>query len=261
MATPNRFALRDAGKATFYNLQTGKAMVTIESLKTSGVETSGDTTYATGGFGNARLVGFSSNKQAKLPLQDALFDATVLGMLTGNSVTGGKRTIDYNEILTVTSNKVTLSKTPKGAIVSVYSVNPDKSNGTEYTLGTPATKPLEYSVSGKDITFNTDVANNTLIRVYYKVETAEDAKTVMVTSSAFGGTFKLVLDVLVRDATDGLDYAGQLVVPRGKIEDAFNISLSVDGDPAVLDIPIECLKDPLTDKMWELIIFDTNTIA
>jgi hypothetical protein len=51
MATPNRFAVRDAGQATFFNLQTGKAIVTLNTLKTSGVESSGETTYVRGGFG------------------------------------------------------------------------------------------------------------------------------------------------------------------------------------------------------------------
>jgi hypothetical protein len=51
MATPNRFSIRDAGEATFYNLQTGKAIVTLNTLKTSGVESSGQVSYARGGFG------------------------------------------------------------------------------------------------------------------------------------------------------------------------------------------------------------------
>ncbi len=41
MATPNRWAIRDAGEATFYNLVTKKAIVTLPTLKTSGVETTG----------------------------------------------------------------------------------------------------------------------------------------------------------------------------------------------------------------------------
>ena len=48
MAAPNRWAIREAGEATFYNLETGKANVTLRTLKTSGVETSGETVYARG---------------------------------------------------------------------------------------------------------------------------------------------------------------------------------------------------------------------
>jgi len=41
MATPNRWGIREAGIATFYDLTTQKAIVSLSTLKTSGVETTG----------------------------------------------------------------------------------------------------------------------------------------------------------------------------------------------------------------------------
>jgi hypothetical protein len=51
MSTPNRWAIREAGEASFYSLVDGHAIVTLPTLKTSGVETSGETVYARGGRG------------------------------------------------------------------------------------------------------------------------------------------------------------------------------------------------------------------
>ena len=48
MAAPNRWAVRDAGSATFYSLSDGSAIVTLSTLKTSGIETTGETVYARG---------------------------------------------------------------------------------------------------------------------------------------------------------------------------------------------------------------------
>jgi hypothetical protein len=224
MATPNRWAIRDAGSASFFDLVDGHAIVTLETLKTSGVETTGETVYARGGKGNSRLVGFSSNREATITLQDAIFDNEAIAMLTGNDLETGVKVIDYNEIQSVTSNTLSLSKTPKGAIISVYKVNPDGTNGEEYTLGTPTSNPLEYSVSGKDLTFDAGVANDTKFRIYYKVETPIDTKSIKVTSDAFGGTFRMVLDVLVVDEFTKKAFQGQLVVPNAKFEDNFNLS-------------------------------------
>lgn len=260
MATPNRFSIRDAGQATFYNLQTGKAIVTLDSLKTSGVESSAETTFARGGFGNSKLVGFSHNKEAKLNLSDALFDKNSLAMLTGNQLKEEAKVIDFKEVRSITSSKLSLSKTPTGAITTIFKVNADNTNGQEYTLGNPTTNQNEFSIAGKDITFHSTVTNGTLFRIYYKVTTASDAKTVRVSSDAFGGTFKVVVDVLVRDAKDGLDYAAQIIVPRGKMEDNFSMELSVDGDPATLALPIECLRDPVTNSLWEMVIFNEADI-
>lgn len=229
MATPNRWAIREAGEFTAYDIATGKAKVTLTTLKTSGVETTGETVYATGGRGNARLIGFSSNRQSRISLQDAIFDNAAVAMLTGNDLVSGTKVIDYYEVASVTSSKLTLSKTPTGAIVSVYKLNPDGTNGEEYTLGTPATNAKEYSVSAKELTFNSAVTNGTSFRVYYKVTTASDAKTIKVSSDAFGGTFRGVLKCLVVDEFTKQAFEADLIIPNAKFEDNFNLSFAADG--------------------------------
>lgn len=263
MATPNRFAVRDIDSATFFNLQTGKVITTLNTLKSTGIENTGDTVYAMGGAGNSKLVGFSSNKAAKLAIQDALWDKDAIGMITGNGVIDGAKVVNHNEVLTADgTNTITLSKTPTGTITGVYLVNADGTNGKEQTLGTPASVTDEYSITAKVITLNaTSAPQGTKVRVYYKVTTASDAKTMSVTTNAFGGTFKIVLDALVRDSLDGNDYAAQITVPRGKFEEGFSMNLAVEGDPSVLDMPIECLKDPLTNELWTMVVYNEDTIV
>lgn len=256
----NRFAIRDAGEATFFDLVTGKAIVTLRTLKTSGVETTGETVYARGGRGNAKLVGFSSNREAKIMLQDAIFDKMAIAMITGNTATIGSKTIDKNEVKSITSNKLTLSKTPVGALISVFKVNPDGTNGTEYTLGTPASNPTEYSISVKELTFHSGVANGTNFRIYYKIATEATATTMKVTSDKFGASFRVSVDVLVVDEFTKKAYQGQLNIPNAKFEDNFTFSFAADGDPAVLDLPLEILKSPISTDMWELTVYDDDLV-
>lgn len=259
MATPNQWAIKESGDVSFFDLVTGKAITTLSTLKSTSVETTGETVYSRGGRGNAKIVGFSSNREAKIVMQDAIFDNKAVAMLTGNDLVQGTKVVDYNEVKVVTSNKITLSKTPKGALVSVFAVNPDGTNGTEFTLGTPASNPNDYSITGKDLTFNSGVTNNTKIRVYYKIETATDAKTVKVTSDQFGKTFRVSIDVNVTDVYTKKVYNGQINIPNAKFEDNFNLSFSSDGDPAVLDLNMEILKAPASTDMWELVIYDLET--
>lgn len=261
MATPNKFAIRDAGEWTFYDIQTNKAIVTLDSIKTAQIDVTGESVYARGGFGSPKLVGFSGNKETKLALSDALFTPEAIAMITGNKLKKEARSIQIDEKIRVVSNKATLKHTPKGAISSVYALLPDGGFGEEYTLGTPATNAKEFSINGKEITFHTSVANDTVLRVYYTVTTSADAKTMTVSSDAFGGTFKAVGKVIVKDAYDGKDYPATLTVYRAKFEDNFSMSLSADGDPAVLDLPIECLVEPVTKEFWNLTFYDDATIA
>jgi len=261
MATPNRFSLRDAGAFTFYRLDGDKgAIVTLNTLKTSGVETSGETVYARGGFGNAKLVGFSSNREAKITLEDAIFDIQALGMITGNIVKEGAKDIDFNEILSVdSSNTVTLSKKVYGIPVGVYILNADGTLGAKIEKGGSASAG-KYSMANQVITFHTDVPQGTKVKVYYMTKTAVDAKTVKVTTDAFGKSFRVVGDIIVRDEYTQADYAGQLRIPVAKFEDNFSLSLAADGDPATLSLPLEILKDPTSTDMWELVIYDENEI-
>lgn len=259
MATPNRWGIREAGIATFYDLTTGKVKVSLQTLKTSGVETTGETVYSTGGRGNARLIGFSSTRAAKITMQDAIFDNEALAMLTGNDLINGTKIVDKQEILQTTSQKLTLSKTPVGAITTIVKLNPDGTHGEEFTLGVPASNPKEYSVSAKVLTFNTAVTDGTKFKIYYKIETASDAKTVKVTSDAFGKTFRVTLDVLVVDEYTKKLFEGQIRIPNAKFEDNFNLALDAAGDPAVLDLNLEILKDPTSTDMWELVIYDEES--
>jgi hypothetical protein len=213
------------------------------------------------GRGNAKLVGFSTNREAKITLQDSIFDNKAIAMLTGNDLVAGVKKVDRNEIGTITSNTITLAKTPQGAIVSVFKLNTDGTNGTEYTLGTPATNATDYSVSGKILTFHTSVTNGTQFKIYYQVNTATDAKTIKVSSDSFGKAFRVVLDVLVVDQFTQAAYEGQLRIPNAKFEDNFNLSFSADGDPAVLDLNMEILKSPTSTDMWELVVYDDDAIV
>lgn len=222
-----------------------------------------ETVYARGGSGNAKLVGFSSNREAKITLEDAIFDNDALAMLTGNAIAIGTREIYKNETITVTSNAATLSYTPAdaGALLGLFEINTDGTLGTEIIYdSSPATG--QYSVSSKTVSlYAGDYADATTLKAYYKVDTAADAARVLVTSSAFGGSFKVVLDVLVRDEYSKADYAAQLIIPNAKFEDNFNFSFAADGDPAVLSLPLEILKSSTSTDMWEMVIYDSATIS
>ena len=63
---PQRWGIRDAGIAHFYDLVTGKLVVSLPTLKTSGLEFTGETVYARGGYGNPKIIGFSSNREGTL---------------------------------------------------------------------------------------------------------------------------------------------------------------------------------------------------
>lgn len=265
MAAPNRWAVREAAEATFFDTGTDKPRITLKTLKMTEVQTTGETVYARGGRGNAKLVGFTGDREATVTLQDAIFDNEAMAMLTGNAIEKGAKTIDLFEEFVVPkagegAGRITLSNTPV-AISAVYPLDTDGVTNLladEFTVTTTAATG-KYEIAGSDITFiaaDYDVDPSLRVRVYYTALTSADTKTVKVTADAFGGTFRLVCDVMVKDEATGQDFFAQFVAPRVKIEDDFSFNFSPEGDPSVLDIPLEILKDPMSEDMWQLIIYE-----
>lgn len=267
MATPNRWAVREAAEVTFFSLVSPyEALVTLKTLKLTDVETSGETVYARGGRGNAKLVGFSSNREAKVTIQDAIFDNAALALLTGNGAVAGAKLVNRYFNATIPAGlTVTVPDTIAAAsnVISVHLVNADGSLKTKLAEDAAATIDTEYSRAGSVFTFATgqDGAGKNLVRIYYTATTDATATTVKVTSDKFGGTYRMVADVLIRDELTKKDYYGQFIAKNVKIEDNFKFNFSADGDPSVLDIPIEILKDPNSTDMWELVIYDDTLVV
>lgn len=254
MANPNRWALREAGEATFFDVVSGEPIVTLNTLKMSDVATSSETVYAQGGRGNPKIVPFSGNKESQVTLQDAIFDNLALAMLTGNSVVEGAKTVDAREILTPV-DAVTPVKLKKDGVTITGAYLLDADGKTK--IGDALEAGVDYTLtagSPDTITFDGYTSGDKYI-VYYSYTTAADAKTIKVTADSFGGVFRLVVDVLVRDEHTAKDYYAQFRAPRAKLNDEFSFEFAPDGDPSVLDIPIELLKDPESEDIWEFIIY------
>ena len=258
MATPKRWAVREAANVTFYHLRDAKdgsyakgdVVVTLNTLKMTDVETTGETVYARGGRGNAKLVGFSSNREASVTIQDAIFDNAALAMLTGNDIETGAKTVSlYEDLVADETGLVAIESTLDLATSPNIRVFPLNGNSLGEILEETA-----YTVSAKDITV-TDAVEGDRFRVYFDATTGADAQTISVTADKFGGSFKVVADVLVRDEETKEDFYGQFIAYNAKIEDNFTFSFSPDGDPSVLDIPLEILKSTDSANMWEFVIY------
>lgn len=263
MAAPQSWVIRDVPRATFVEVDTRKPLFYLDNLKTSGLENSAETVYARGGTGNPKIVGFSSNREARLELENAVFDNAALAMMTGNNVVKGVATVGQREVLAVASDKVTVPFTPKGSkIKAVFVRNPDGSHGEEITLADGVLDAGEYTLSGKVITFDAgEFADGKEVIVYYDADTDATANTITISADKFAGSFGLLLDVIVKSPYDLKDYAAQIEVYTAKMEDSWSLSMAADGDPSVHTMPIEILKQAGRDDMYKMVIFDGDQLT
>lgn len=264
MTTPNVWAVREVALATFYDLTTNKARIQLMNLKTSGLENTAETTYSLGGRGNAKIVGFSGNRGGRVTLQDAVFTNEVIAMMTGNDIDSSVKSIYQKEVLTVEGGKATLKFVPENAgqgLISVYEIHPDGTHKEEFEYAA-SLSAKKYTLNGKELAFNTgELADGTEIAAYYQTLTDPSAKTITVSSDKFAGTFKVVLDCLVRNVVDEKDYAAQIVINKAKMEDNWTISMAATGEPSVFDIPMEILKPVNQTELYTMTVYDESLIA
>ncbi|MFD0587819.1 hypothetical protein ACFQZE_07375 [Paenibacillus sp. GCM10027627] len=265
MSAPNQWVVRDVPKATFVDVVTRKPYFWLQDLKTSGLENTAETVYARGGTGNPKIVGFSSNREARVNLENAVFDNSALAMMTGNSLWTGEKTVQQREVLAVSTNSATLNFTPSngtGAIIAVFKENPDGSHGTEFTFTSTTLATGQYSRTAKVLSFFAgDLTAGSKVIVYYNTKTDETAKTITVSSDKFAGSFGLVLDAIVKSPYDKKDYLAQINIPTAKMEDNWSLTMAADGDPSVHTMPIEILKPSNSNDMYTITLYDGTLLS
>lgn len=218
-----RWAVRNVARCTFYDIATGNMLTYLEHLKSSGIEVSSTTVYARGGDGNPKLVGFSSDKEVKASLSSALFDNRALALLTGNTIKVGAHPVYRREVLKVATGNATLPSTPKGGeLLALYVLGEDGVELDELVVTD------DYTLDSKEITLLGTDDGTTLI-AYYMIDAPASSQTITVSSDAFPGAFKMIMEVLVTDFHTKKLYPAQIIIPSAQMEDNWALSFAPDG--------------------------------
>ena len=104
MADFNRFGIKEVADVKFYNINAttgakeGEAVLTLDTLKVSTIESTAETAEARGGKGNAPLIIWDYGREITVTLEDALLSMETLSMMFEGKIdaTDGKVTINAN---------------------------------------------------------------------------------------------------------------------------------------------------------------------
>ena len=210
------------GSKTF---DAGEPVIYFDSLKTSTLEQTVTTVYAQGGRGNTRLIGWDGEKTLTFTMEDALISEMGLAILAGANLyeATGEETMLVH-VTEIVSNG-TLSGTPTTAEgVKAYYFTLD-SNG-------------EIDGDATEYTSETTLDANTTYLVDYYIEKANGARQIDIAPEAFGGNFYIEADTLFRD-TVGKDHAAQFIIPNGKIQSNFTLTMASSGDPSTFTFTVD----------------------
>lgn len=265
----DRYGLKEVSNVTVYaleddtlnNIHAGDVALYLDSLKVSTIEQTAESTDATGGWGNPKLISWDYGKEMTLTLEDALLSPEFLRLMVGGAIKeadGDEVTVPVN----FTSRLLTIATAD--TLPTVYDTYDKKhTSPTTYRVvnmttgvrssvhpagegGTPAAETLTAAVGDK-------------IRIFWVEDVEKEDKNqaveITISPSTFPGTYKFVGDTVIRSETTGADEPFQWVVPKAKISSEVSFTMEAEGDPATFEMTVNVLRSTNEDGQYEMMKF------
>ena len=245
---------RTIGSKTF---EKGQPVIYFDSLKTSTMEQATTTVYAQGGRGNTRLVAWEGEKTLTFTMEDALISEMGLAILAGANLYEAKEGDTLLVHVTETTATGKVSKAPakadenKNLGIKFYALELDD-NGD--VTGAPIAVTIDDSMKVSDI------EEGKVYLVDYYTEKKSGAYQIDIEPQCFGGNFYIEADTLFRD-TRGTDHAAQFVIPNGKIQSNFTLSMASSGDPSTFTFTVDAFPGYVNGDMTKKVMATIQVIG
>lgn len=249
----DRYGIKEVADVTFYTIsETGAPnapALYLDTLKVSTIETTAEETYAQGGKGNARLIGWDFNKEITLTLQDALFSAKSLAIMFGaaGSIT---EHVNCNEA-SHSSDLIMRTRTFVADSTAMPS-NEIIIRGKTYTK----LNQKVFDAEGKAVTG--PLSKDTKYFESFDLA-ATDLAVITINADTFSENYYITGDTYIKNEASGADEFFQFVVPKAKISSDVTLTLEAEGDPTVFDMTITVLR-PDDGNMMKLIKYKLTEV-
>lgn len=236
------------GETTFSN---DEPVIYFDSAKTSTVEGSATTVYATGGRGNNKLLAWEGEKSVTFTMEDALLSPL------GFSILSGAGLVDASQVeggMKVHTTLTTVVDTTDSIVVNLGELTgKDIAEEKAYAFiikdGQIAERLKPATPSGGTVTFtrNEKAAGQltgpqtVMVDFYVKVEAG--AVEMTIEPDKFGGFYYLEASTLFRRQDNGQDMAAAFVIPKVKIQSNFTFSMASSGDPSTFTFTMDAFPD------------------
>lgn len=197
---------------------------------------------------NVNAIRWDYGRASTLKVDMEIFDLKWIAMLFGTEFVSGAKDILKREVLTVTSNKATMTGTAVEGSMSVYILDEDGiTNKTELTLE----GDTKYAISDKEITL-TGVTDAKQIVVYYLAKVAE-SQTMTISADKYPENYEIFGDTMIR-GTDGTDEFVQIHYLNVKPKSNFTLTLDAS-NITTLSAEFDILKDTASSDMATYTIY------
>lgn len=241
-----RYGSREVMDVVLKDVATGEPKVYLESLHTSTLEFTGSTVFARGGKGHPKLIGWDSEKNITMNMEDALISKESLAVLTGSNFKKAAKVVHKKEVVTVAEGmKVNLAQVPLASQKNFFYKTTD---GITMEEKISFTIPSSQADKTLDLTAVTGVAVGNKLIVDYYYTAPISTQSMSVTSDLFPGTYTLEGTTFWRNE-DGVDVEALYTIPKLKVQPGFSIAMTSTGDPQPFKFTADILKDRRSTAM------------
>ena len=240
------------GEATFSN---DEPVIYFDSAKTSTVEGSATTVYATGGRGNNKLLAWEGEKSVTFTMEDALLSPLGFSILSGaglvdaTQVNGGMKVhttlTTVVDVTNVSSSGITVNL----ADLTGKEIANEKAYAFIIKDGQIAERLEPATPSGGSVTFTRkrkaagQLTGPQTVMVDFYVSVESGAVEMTIEPDKFGGFYYLEASTLFRRQDNGQDMAAAFVIPKVKIQSNFTFSMASSGDPSTFTFTMDAFPD------------------
>ena len=236
------------GETTFSH---DEPVIYFDSAKTSTVEGSATTVYATGGRGNNKLLAWEGEKSVTFTMEDALLSPLGFSILSGaglvdaGQVEGGMKVhTTLTTVVDVTSGITVNLKDLTGKEIAeekAYAfIMKDGQIVERLKPAVPSDGSVTFTRNGKA---SGPLTGEQTVMVDFYVKVESGAVEMTIEPDKFGGFYYLEASTLFRRQDNGQDMAAAFVIPKVKIQSNFTFSMASSGDPSTFTFTMDAFPD------------------
>ena len=236
------------GETTFSN---DEPVIYFDSAKTSTIEGSATTVYATGGRGNNKLLAWEGEKSVTFTMEDALLSPLGFSILSGAGlvdaaqVDGGMKVHTTLTTVVDTSSSITIDL----GTLTGKTIAEEKAYAFIMKDGQIVERLKPATPSGGSVTFTRkrkasgELTGNQTVMIDFYVSVSKGAVEMTIEPDKFGGFYYLEASTLFRRQDNGQDMAAAFVIPKVKIQSNFTFSMASSGDPSTFTFTMDAFPD------------------
>ena len=279
----------------------GQPVFIFDSLKTSTLESTATSVYATGGRGNSRLVAWEGEKTVTFTMEDALISPLTFSILSGAGVTvyngtnptnwgithfssTGKAvnatTLEFDDVPFVMNGNDKVgtifldfdSTSQTSYMPYIYEIDEYGNLGNSKVNATAANSTtIAVGNNGTDqnyanrlvFTGGTALVTNFVTNNYYLFDGYVKAPmtTLTVGPEDFAGSYYIEADTLFREEATGEDKPAQFIIPHGKVQSQYTFSMAATGDPSTFTFTVDAFPDYVAFDRSRKVLFALNILG